>query len=60
MANARKLRLIYANRRKTDEVDALRTWLARRVWIPGYCSRSRTGANSARPTWPLSARAGRW
>jgi transposase len=24
-ANARKLRLIYANKRKTDEVDALRT-----------------------------------
>ena len=28
VANARKLRLIYANKRKTDEVDALRTWLA--------------------------------
>ena len=28
MANARKLRLIYANKRKTDEVDALRTWPA--------------------------------
>jgi transposase len=26
VANARKLRLIYANKRKTDEVDALRTW----------------------------------
>ena len=28
VANARKTRLIYANKRKTDEVDALRTWLA--------------------------------
>jgi transposase len=28
VANARKVRLIYANKRKTDEVDALRTWLA--------------------------------
>jgi transposase len=26
VANARKLRLIYANKRKTDEIDALRTW----------------------------------
>ena len=28
VANARKLRLIYANKRKTDEIDALRTSLA--------------------------------
>jgi transposase len=28
VANARKLRLIYANKRKTDEIDALRTWPA--------------------------------
>ena len=28
VANARKLRLIYANKRKTDEIDALRIWLA--------------------------------
>jgi len=27
VANARKLRLIYANKRKTDDIDALRTWL---------------------------------
>ena len=33
VANARKLRLIYANRRKTDEMDALRTWLAWRASI---------------------------
>jgi transposase len=28
VANARKLRLIYANKRKTDEIDALRISLA--------------------------------
>ena len=28
VANARKTRLIYSYRRKTDEVDALRIWLA--------------------------------
>jgi hypothetical protein len=33
VANARKTRLIYANKCKTDEVDALRTWLAWPVWI---------------------------
>ena len=27
VANARKLRLIYANKQKADEIDALRTWL---------------------------------
>jgi transposase len=26
VANARKLRLIYSNKQKTDEIDALRTW----------------------------------
>jgi hypothetical protein len=33
VANARKLRLIYANKRKTDEIDALRIWLAWRALI---------------------------
>ena len=52
VANARKLRLIYANRRKTDEVDALRTWLAWRAWTRSSCTRSSTGARRARLTWP--------
>jgi transposase len=52
VANARKLRLIYANKRKTDEVDALRTWLAWRVLIRSCCTRSSIGAKSARPIWP--------
>jgi transposase len=28
VANARRLRLIYANKRKIDEIDALKTWPA--------------------------------
>ena len=52
VANARKLRLIYANKRKTDEVDALRTWLAWRVLIRSSCTRSSIGAKTPRPIWP--------
>jgi hypothetical protein len=52
VANARKLRLIYANRRKTEEVDALRTWPAWRASIRSYSTRSGTGAKAPRPTWP--------
>ena len=33
VANARKVRLIYSNKRKTDEIDALRIWLAWHVLI---------------------------
>ena len=39
VANARKIRLIYANKRKTDEVDALRTWPAWREWTRSSCTR---------------------
>jgi transposase len=49
VANARKLRLIYANKRKTDEVDALRISLAWHEWIRSYSTPSSTGAKSARP-----------
>jgi transposase len=56
VANPRKLRLIYANRRKTDEVDALRTSLLWRVWIRGSCIRSSTGTKTLRLIWPSSAR----
>jgi transposase len=52
VANARKLRLIYSNKLKTDEVDALRTWLAWRAWIQSSCIRSSTGARRVRPIWP--------
>jgi hypothetical protein len=43
VANARKIRLIYANKRKTDEIDALRTWLAWHVLIRSCCTHSSTG-----------------
>ena len=40
VANARKLKLIYANKRKkTDEIDALRTWLALHASIRSSCTR---------------------
>jgi len=51
VANARKLRLIYANKRKTDEVDALRTSPAWQGWIRGSCTRSNTGTRIRRPIW---------
>ena len=60
VANARKLRLIYANKRKTDEVDALRTWPAWRASIRSSCTRLRTGAKTPKPTWPSFAPGKRW
>ena len=51
VANARKLRLIYANKQKTDEIDAEN--LARLARLdPNCCTRSSTGAKRARLTWP--------
>jgi transposase len=52
VANARRLRLIYSNKRKTDEIDALRTWLGWHASIRSCCTRSATGASNPRPTWP--------
>jgi transposase len=60
VANARKLRLIYSNKRKTDEVDALRTWHAWPEWTRSSCTHSSTGAKRARPIWRSFARARRW
>jgi hypothetical protein len=60
VANARKLRLIYANKRKTDEIDALRTWPAWHASIRSSCTRSSTGVKSARLIWPRSARGRPW
>src|ERR687897_3904454 len=51
VANARKLRLIYANKQKTDEIDALRTWLAWLEWTRSCSIRSSTGAKRARLIW---------
>jgi transposase len=47
VANPRKLRLIYANKRKTDEIDA------------ENLARLSTGVRTPRLTWPSSARARR-
>ena len=52
VANSRKVRLVYANKHKTDEVDALRTWPAWPASIRGCCIRSSTGAKTPKPTWP--------
>ena len=60
VANARKLRLIYANKRKTDEIDALRTSLAWQEWIRSSCIRSSTEVKILRPTWPPFAQGRRW
>jgi transposase len=60
VANARKLKLIYANKRKTDEVDALRTSLVWHVWIRNCSIRSSIGAKTPRPTWRSSARNRPW
>jgi hypothetical protein len=58
VANARKLRRIYASKRKTDEVDALRTWPVCRAWTRSFCIRSSTGAKTPRLTWPNPLPAG--
>jgi transposase len=51
VANARKLRLIYSNKRKTDEVDAEN--LARLARVdPKLLYPLRHWAKRARPTWP--------
>jgi transposase len=52
VANARKLRLIYSNKRKTDEVDAENLGDAWRASIRSSCTRLGIGAKAPRPTWP--------
>ena len=59
VANPRKLRLIYANKQKTDQIDAEN--LARLAeWIRSSCIRSSTGARIAKLIWHQSARVRRW
>ena len=51
VANPRKLRLIYTNKRKTDEVDAQN--LARLARVdPKLSTHSNIGAKTPRPIWP--------
>ena len=60
VANSRKLRLIYSNKRKTDEIDALRIWLAWHEWTRGYSTHSNIGVKRARLIWHSSAPGRRW
>jgi len=52
VANSRKVRLIYAKKQKTDEVDALRIWPAWHASIRSSCTHLSTEAKTPRPTWP--------
>jgi transposase len=60
VANPRKTRLIYTNKRKTDEIDALRISLASHVLIRSCSTHSSTAVSTPRLTWPSSARVRRW
>jgi transposase len=59
VANARKTRLIYSNKRKTDEIDAENLGDAWRVWIRSCSTPSSTEVKIPRLIWPSSARARR-
>jgi len=52
VANPRKVRPIYSNKRKTDEIDALITWLVWHLWIRSCFTRSGTGVRTPRLIWP--------
>jgi transposase len=60
VANARKLRLIYSNKRKTDEIDAEILARLARVDPKLLCTHSSTGAKTLRLIWPPSAPGRRW
>jgi hypothetical protein len=51
VANARKLKLIYANKQKTMR-SIPKTSLAWHGLIRSSCTRSSTGAKTLRPIWP--------
>ena len=52
VANARKLRLIYARASAKPTRSMPRTWLAWRAWIRNCSTRWRTEARTPRPIWP--------
>ncbi len=60
VANARKLRLIYAEGKKNDKIDALRSWHGWPGSIRSCSRRSSTAGRPPRRTWRSSARAMRW
>jgi hypothetical protein len=59
VANARKLRLIYGEGRKSMTGSTPRTWPVSPDWIQGCSLRSSTEARPPRLTWRSSARARR-
>lgn len=52
VANARKVRLIYAKGRKTDKLDAERAWPVLPESIPSFFTRSSTEVRAPRLIWP--------
>jgi transposase len=52
VANARKLRLIYARASARPMRSTPRIWLAWLEWIRSCCTHSSIGAKRARPIWP--------
>ena len=60
VANARKLRLIYARANARQMRSTPRIWLAWHVWIRSYSTHSNIGAKTPRPIWPSSARGRPW
>ncbi len=60
VANARKLRLIYANNQKTDEVDAENLARLARLDPKLLYPLKHRGAKTPRPIWPSSARVRHW
>ena len=50
VANSRKTRLIYGQGRKTDKLDALRSWPVLPEWTPSYSPRWRIGERPLRRT----------
>jgi transposase len=55
VANARKLRLIYARASAREMRSTPRISLAWRAWTRSSCTHSSTGARRARLTWPSYA-----
>ncbi len=60
VANPRKIRLIYANKRKTDEIDAENLARLTRLDPKLLYPHKSTGVKSARLIWPSSAPGRRW
>ncbi len=60
VANARKVRLIYGEKRKRTTSSRPRTWPAWPGSIPSSFTRSGIGVRTPRLIWPSSARVRRW